>query len=83
MISENSIHKKYCYDFDIYDLKRLYQSQEFVHLLCEYTWRSIYYRKYVLQITQPSQYRYTQLQYRFALIYEAPSILDIISISIV
>ena len=28
----------------------------------------IYYRKSLLQITQPSQYRYTQLQYRFAII---------------
>jgi len=32
----------------------------------------IYYRKYILQITQPSQYRCTQLQYRFfAVISEA------------
>ena len=38
------------------------------------TRRSIYYRKYILEITQPSQYRYTQLQYRFAVISEAPSI---------
>ena len=37
------------------------------------TKRSIYYRKYVLQITQPSLYRYTQLMYRFAVISEAPS----------
>ena len=37
------------------------------------TKRSIYYRKYMLQIMQPSQYRYTQLQYRFAVISEAPS----------
>ena len=36
------------------------------------TRRSIYYRKYILEITQPSQYRYTQLQYRFAVISEAP-----------
>ena len=36
---------------------------------------SIYYRKYILQITQPSQYRYMQLQYRFAVISEAPSTL--------
>ena len=28
-------------------------------------------------MTQPSQYRSTQLQYRFAVISEAPSILDI------
>ena len=33
----------------------------------------ISYRKYILQITQPYQYRCTQLQYRFALISEAPS----------
>ena len=33
----------------------------------------IYYRKYLLQITQPSQPRCTQLQYRFAVISEAPS----------
>ena len=32
------------------------------------TRRSIYYRKYVLQIMQPSQYRYTQLQYGFAVL---------------
>ena len=31
------------------------------------------YREYILQITQPSQYRCTQLQYRFAVISEAPS----------
>ena len=37
------------------------------------TERSIYYRKHILQITQPSEYRYTQLQYRFAVISEAPS----------
>ena len=37
------------------------------------TERSIYYRKYILQITQPSLYRYTQLQYRFAVISEASS----------
>ena len=36
------------------------------------TRRSIDYRKYILQITQPSQYRYSQLQYRFAVISEAP-----------
>ena len=30
--------------------------------------------QYILQITQPSQYRCTQLQYRFAVISEAPSI---------
>ena len=33
----------------------------------------IYYRKYMLKITQPSQYRRTQLQYRFAVMSEAPS----------
>ena len=33
----------------------------------------IYYRKSILQITQPSQYRCTQLQYKFAVISEAPS----------
>ena len=33
----------------------------------------IYYRKFILQITQPSQYRCTQLQYRCAVISEAPS----------
>ena len=38
------------------------------------TRRSIYQRKYILQITQPSQYRYTQLQHRFAVISEAASI---------
>ena len=34
----------------------------------------IYYRKYIPQISQPSQYRCTQLQYTFAVISEAPSI---------
>ena len=34
----------------------------------------INYRKYILQITQPSQYRYTQLKYKFSVISEAPSI---------
>ena len=38
------------------------------------TERFISYRKYILQITQPSRYRCTQLQYRFAGISEAPSI---------
>ena len=38
-----------------------------------YTDRFTYYRKYILQITQPSQYICTQLQYRFAVISEAPS----------
>ena len=38
------------------------------------TERFISYRKYIQQITQPSQCRCTQLQYRFALISEAPSI---------
>ena len=42
------------------------------------TKRSIYYRKYVLQITQPSLYRYTQLMYRFAVISEAPNKLFIV-----
>ena len=40
-------------------------------------WRTmcfIYYRKYILHIPQPSQYRCTQLQYWFAVISEAPSI---------
>ena len=36
--------------------------------------RFISYRKYILQITQPSQYRCTLLQYRFAVISETPSI---------
>ena len=39
------------------------------------TERFIYYRKFILHITQPSQYRCTQLQYSFAVISEAPSIL--------
>ena len=33
----------------------------------------IYYRKHILQITQPSRCRCTQLQYIFAVIVEAPS----------
>ena len=37
------------------------------------TERFISYRKYILQITQPSQYRCAQLQYRFAVISEALS----------
>ena len=36
-----------------------------------------WYRKYVLQITQPFQYRCTQLQYRFAVISDSPSTYDI------
>ena len=43
-------------------------------LIILHTRRSIYYRKYILQITQPSQYRYSQSQYRFAVISAAPSI---------
>ena len=37
------------------------------------TERFISYRKNILQITQPSLYRCTQLQYIFAVISEAPS----------
>ena len=37
------------------------------------TERFISYRKYILQTTKPSQYRCTQLQYRFAVSSEAPS----------
>ena len=37
------------------------------------TERFIRYRKYIRQIRQPSQYRCTQLQYRFAVIAAAPS----------
>ena len=36
------------------------------------------YRKYILQIKQPSQYKYTKLQYSFAVISGAPSILAFI-----
>ena len=36
------------------------------NLVCPYAGWSISYRKYILQITQPSQYRYSKLQYRFA-----------------
>ena len=43
------------------------------HIILVHTKRSIYYRIYILQITQPSQCRYTLLQYRFAIISEAPS----------
>ena len=39
-----------------------------------YTWWPRSYRKYILQITQHSQYRYAKLQYRFAVIYGSPSI---------
>ena len=38
-----------------------------------YTGYPISYRKYILKITQPSQYEYTKLQYRFAVISGAPS----------
>ena len=38
-----------------------------------YTERFKSYRKYILQITQPSPYKCTQLPYRFAVISEAPS----------
>ena len=34
---------------------------------------SISYRKCILQITHPSQYRYAKLQYRFAVISGSPS----------
>ena len=34
---------------------------------------SISYHKYILQITQPSQYRYAKSQYRFAVISGSPS----------
>ena len=38
------------------------------------TERFIRYRKIILKITQPSQYRYTQLQFRCAVISKASSI---------
>ena len=37
----------------------------------------IYYCNSILQITQPFQYRCTQLQYRFAVISDSPSTYDI------
>ena len=40
--------------------------------MTEFGW-SKSYRKYILQITQPSQYRYAKLQYRFAVISGSPS----------
>ena len=42
---------------------------------CYISKRSIDYRIYMQQITQPSQYRYVQLQYRFAVISESLSII--------
>ena len=42
-----------------------------------YTERIISYRKNILQIAQPSQYRCTQLEYRFAVISDAPRIYHI------
>ena len=45
-----------------------------------HTERFISYRKYILKITQPSKYRCTQLQYRFARISEAPSIARVLNI---
>ena len=38
----------------------------------QYITANIYYCKYILQITQPSQYRFAELQYRYAVISEAP-----------
>ena len=35
--------------------------------------RPISYRKFILQITQSSQYKYTNLKYRFAVTFGAPS----------
>ena len=43
---------------------------DFVHF---YTRWPRSYRKYILQITQPSQYRYPKLQYRFAVTSGSPS----------
>ena len=40
---------------------------------CEGTGWDISYRKYILRITQPCQYRYTKLQYRFAVTSWSPS----------
>ena len=45
-------------------------------MYCIPTGWSISYRKYILQITQPSQYRYAKLQYRFAVISGSPSIVE-------
>ena len=51
------------------------QSYAYTTCILHYTVRFLYYRKFDLKIAQPSQYRYTQLQYRFAVISEAPSTL--------
>ena len=60
---------------DYKNFQVLFFMTEFIH---RHTQCFIYYRKYILKITQPSQYRCTQLQYRFAVISEAPSIIDIV-----
>ena len=39
-----------------------------------FTWAPRSYRKYILQVTQPSQYIYANLQYRFAVTSGSPSI---------
>ena len=43
------------------------------NFVIDYTGCPISSRKYILQITQPSQYKYTKLQYRFAVFSGAPS----------
>ena len=53
-------------------LPYIIHNRDYSIFLC-YTDGFTYYRKYILQITQPSQYRSTQLQYRFAVISDAPS----------
>ena len=41
-----------------------------------YTGCPISYRQYILKVTQPSQYKYKKIRYRFAVIPRSPSILN-------
>ena len=57
---------------DVVQPARHQVAERYLHTIC--TWWPRSYRKYILQITQPSQYRYAKLQYRFAITSGSPSI---------
>ena len=63
--------QKQCVHWVSFLICQLLQSNDSLSVLS--TECFIYYRKSILQITQPSQYRCMQLQYRFAVMSEATS----------
>ena len=62
----------------IYTDRLLFGYQVFVYPLVSSTGWPRSYRKYILQITQPSQYIYAKLLYRFTVTSGSPSILILV-----